>query len=715
MLQVIQYQKTGEMIVEELPAPQCHENGILVQTHFSLISAGTEKISVTNTQSSLLGRAKKQPEQVKLVLDSVKKDGLLATLKKVQSKLDSYKTLGYSAAGIVIESNCAEFKPGDRVACAGAGYATHSEIIAVPKNLAVKLPENVTFEEAAYTTLGTIALQGVRQADLRLGENVAVIGLGLLGQITVQLLKASGCRVVGMDINESLFELAKKFGCDEVYPSKSEYIRNMSEFTRGIGFDAVIITASTSSEEPMNMALKLAKKKGRIVVVGAVPMNVPRSPFYEKELELTISCSYGPGRYDNYYEELGIDYPSAYVRWTENRNMEAFIDLIASKKMDVNSLTTHTYDISEGDKAYELITGKVQEHYIGILLRYPERENANSKTLNLNKEYQPKSSVKVGFIGAGVFGTSYLLPPIKESGADLISVSSLTPVDAHSAAKQFGFKNSTTDGLELINNPEINLVFCATRHDSHALYVTESLKAGKPIYVEKPLAVNSGELAEIEALVKGNQGRVMVGFNRRFSKPFRDMNEFFSRRKEPMVISYRVNAGKLPQNHWVMLPEQGAGRIIGEGCHFIDCMVYLTKALPVNVYAQSISSSSKDSFNDDNVLVNIKFSDGSVGVLEYLANGDSSYPKEYCEAYCEGTIAVMNNFSSVEFVRNGRVDKRSYNGKKGHNEEVAATIEAIKKGKDMPISFSELHSVTEATFAVLESLRTGMPVEIVNK
>jgi len=712
MLQVIQYQKSGEMLVGELPAPQCHENGILVKTHFSLISAGTEKISVTNTQRSLAARAKKQPEQVKAVLDVLKKEGLIATIKKVQSKLDSYKTLGYSASGTVIESTCPEFQVGDRVACAGAGYATHSELISIPKNLAVKIPENVSFEDASYTTLGTIALQGVRQADLRLGENVAVIGLGLLGQITVQLLKASGCRIVGMDINESLFDLAKKFGCDEVYPSKKDNLKNIKEFTRGIGFDSVIITASTESDEPMQMALQLARKKGKIVVVGAVPMNIPRSPFYEKELDLTISCSYGPGRYDAFYEEVGMDYPSAYVRWTENRNMEAFLDLIASNRMDVKTLTTHTFDVQDAVKAYDLITGKISEPYIGIMLNYPERENITKRTFIVNQTNK-HGKVKVGFVGAGNFAQNYLLPPMLEAGAELVSVSTSTPVNAHTAAKKFGFKTATTDSNELIASKESNLIFVATKHDSHGKYVIDSLKAGKPVFVEKPLAVNLEELYEIDRLVKEKSGSVMVGFNRRFSKPFTEIADFFSNRREPMTMSYRVNAGSLPLTHWVYLPEHGSGRIVGEACHFIDCMVYLTNSLPVKVYAEAISSVNSSVYNNDNVMLTIKFADGSVGVVEYLANGDSKFPKEYMEIFCEGNVAVMNNFTEVQLMKSGKTTKKTYDGKKGHKEEVIQTIKSIELGKGFPIPYEQIFKVTEATFAALESLRTGMPVELI--
>ena len=712
MLQVLQYQKDGEIVIEDLPAPLCPDNGILVRTAFSLISAGTEKTSVSNTQSSLLQRAKKQPEQAKLVLDNLKKEGIISTFKKVQSKLDSYKTLGYSASGIVIESRCDEFFPGDRVACAGAGYATHSEIIAIPKNLAAKIPENVSFEDAAYTTVATIAMQGVRQADVRLGENVAVIGLGLIGQITVQLLKASGCRVCGLDINESLFESAKKYGCDECYPSSKEYISGIKAFTKGLGYDSAIITASTDSNEPMELALNLTRKKGRIVIVGGVPMNVSRSPFYEKELELTISCSYGPGRYDPNYEEHGIDYPAAYVRWTENRNMMAVLELVSQKRLDVSSMTTHIIDVTEAEKAYDMITGKVKDDYLGILLKYPENQNSIQRITYPSSKTNPAGIVKIGFIGAGQFAQSYLLPNLNLPDVQLIGVSTSTPVNAHTAAKKYSFNFATTDSIELLKNNDINTIFCATKHDSHGKYVLEGIRNHKTVFVEKPLAVSPEELTMIDEAVAQFDGRVMVGYNRRFSKPFLILKDFFSKRTEPMSILYRINAGKLPRNHWVYLPEQGAGRIIGEVCHFIDCCVYLTGALPDKVYAESLSSSNSEVFNHDSVLITIKFNDGSAANIQYLANGDSTIAKEYCEVFCEGTVGVMNNFTSLELIMGGKKKIHKLDGKKGHKEEVESFINSMKEGKPIPIPYQQLRAVSLASFAANESLTTGNPVII---
>jgi predicted dehydrogenase/threonine dehydrogenase-like Zn-dependent dehydrogenase len=710
MLQVVQYQKNGEMQVLEMPAPACISGGILVQVAYSVISAGTEKTSVTNAQGNLLERAKKQPDQVKLVLDTVKKQGLINTIQRVQSKLNSYKSLGYSASGVVVESKCDEFKPGDLVAVAGAGYANHAEVVSIPKNLAIKIPEGVSLEEAAYTTVASIAMQGFRQAEPQLGETVAVMGLGLLGQITIQLLKSAGCRVIGLDVNESLFETAKKYGCDLTLQNDFNSLQQINSFARGLGCDSVIITASTSSHDPIQLAMEMCRQRGTVVIVGAIGMNMHRQPFYKKEINLKISCSYGPGRYDASYEEGGNDYPAAYVRWTENRNMISILDMIASKRLDVASFTTHKFKINDATKAYDLITNKTGERFLGVVLEYPERKEALSQSISL-RNYQGRSQVKIGFIGAGQFAQNYLLPPLKNLGVDFLAVANSTSVNSLTVAKQFGFAISSTHGGEVIANKDVNLVFCATRHNSHAKYVIESLKADKDIFVEKPLAIDISELNEIKNLVNSKNGRVMVGFNRRFSKPFIDIKKFFANRSEPMNISYRVNAGMIPKSHWVQQDEQN-GRIIGEACHFIDTMIFLTGSLPIRVYAESLSASNKEVMNEDNVAVIIKFADGSVGKLEYLANGDSSVPKEFCEVFCERATAVMNNFTQVTFHKSNNTKTNNYDGKKGIDEEVSATINAVKSGKEMPISFVELEASTLTTFAILESLQKAAVVEI---
>ena len=708
MLQVTQYQKTGKMLVEELPDPSLREGGILVHNAFSLVSAGTERSSIEIAQASLIGKAKKRPDLVKQVRDNVKREGLLATWEKVKTRLDNYAQLGYSSAGTVIESSVCEFKPGDRVACAGLGYASHAEIVFVPKNLAAKIPENVLFEEAAYTTLGAIALQGVRQADVRVGENVAVIGLGLLGLISIQLLKASGCRVIGLDVSAENFSLARELGCDECCVSSFETLPAVQSFTRGFGTDAVIITAATISSEPVELAIEMARKKSTVVVVGVVGMNIPRNPFYQKELDLRISCSYGPGRYDGDYEERGVDYPIGYVRWTENRNMQAFLDLIATDRLNVKSLTTHSFPIKSALDAYDLITGKVKQHYLGILISYQEFGGRTSKVA-IAPVRTTSEQPSIGFIGAGNFAQSYLLPPLKKSGVNFRSVMTANPVKAKSVARKFGFESCTGDADQVLADAEA--IFIATRHDSHARYVVDALQAGKHVFVEKPLAVTLEELEQIKAVCQSSDGQaLMVGFNRRYSQPLKDIKSFFSDVSEPFMITYRVNAGFIPKDHWTQASGQG-GRIIGEGCHFIDCMSFLTDSLPTSVYAESLSVDNVQVTDADNVSIVLKYANGSVGTLVYLANGDQGLGKEYCEISGGGRTAILDNFSSVSFFSSSGQKRKKYAGGKGHNEEIAAFLDTLR-GRDNVIPFESLYMTTLATILAMESLKSKRPYEL---
>jgi len=712
MLQAIQYQKTGELHVKELPAPELKPKMIVVHTQASLISAGTERTSVSTAKASMLEKIRTRPDLVKQVVDMAKREGMLSTLSKVRTKLDSYKALGYAAAGVVIESSTDEFAPGDRVACAGGGYASHAEVIAVPRNLAVKIPDGVSFDEAAFTTLGAIAMQGVRQADVRLGEAVAVIGLGLLGQLTVQLLKAAGCRVIGLDINERQFELAREFGADALAVSGSGSLGSIESFTRGIGCDAVIITAGTSSNDPVELAIQAARKKGRVVVVGAVGMNIPRSPFYEKELDITISCSYGPGRYDPEYEEEGHDYPVGYVRWTERRNMESVLDLIASGRLNVNRMITHRLPITQAERAYDIITGKIQEPYIGIVLNYPDRGGqALVRTVAVNRAEPKAGALGIGFIGAGSFAQSYLLPTVRSSGTRLVAVATSTSVNARSVAEKFGFETAATDAGTLLARPEIDGVFVATRHDSHAGYVLRALDAGKQVFVEKPLAIAREELEAIRERAETTSDRVMVGFNRRFSGSLGVMKRHFAGVEEPLAMMYRVNAGHIRLDHWTQAESQ-RGRIIGEGCHFIDCMQFMTGARPTSVHAAAIGSENRTVRNADSVSITIRFSDGSIGTLMYLANGDPSVPKEYFEVFGGGRTAIMNNFQDVMLARGRKRKVDKFNGDKGHAEEVRQTLAAMKEGTPMPISFQSLYDTTMATLAAMESLETGEVVRL---
>lgn len=712
MLQIFQYQKTGELLIEALPDPALRQGGVLVRTQISLVSAGTEKSSVETAQASLIGKAKKRPDLVKQVQENIRREGLSATWLKVKTRLDNYAQLGYSSAGVVIESSVDEFKPGDRVACAGSGYASHAEVVFVPKNLTARLPDSVTFEEAAFTTLGTIALQGVRQADVRIGEQVVVIGLGLIGLLTVQLLKANGCRVMGLDVHDRNFETARQLGCDDCALSHWDSLPSVESFTCGHGADAVILTAATTSNEPVELALQMARKRATVVVVGAVGMNIPRNPFYEKEIEFRISCSYGPGRYDADYEERGIDYPPAFVRWTEQRNMQAFIDLLAMGKVNVRRLMTHTFSIQEALKAYDLITGKVKEHYLGILISYPQRAGQGKEvSIQVHPPDAGSDRPTIGFIGAGNFAQSYLLPPLLKKKVVLKGVKTASPLKAKSAAKKFNFEFCTSDADEVLKRADA--VFITTRHDSHADYVVQAFKAGVHVFVEKPLAVTESQLVEIIKTYREYAAPVghslMVGFNRRFSRPMLDIKEFFSSVREPLQMTVRVNAGFLPKDHWTQAAEQG-GRIIGEACHFIDAMSFLTGSRPVSVYAESITSDNVQMTDADNCTIVVKYSNGAIGTLIYTASGDKSLEKEYYEIFGGGYAVILNNFTSAAFFANGKKQQRKYNGGKGHAEEIDVFLKTIRGEQPPAISFESLVDTTVATFAAVDSLKSKRPI-----
>jgi polar amino acid transport system substrate-binding protein len=712
MLQVLQYQKTGEMSVEEVPCPQLRDGHVLVRNVVSVISAGTERTSVETAQASLVGKAKSRPDLVKQVVDNVKREGLIATYQKVQSRLDNYKELGYSSAGVIIESGTDAFRVGDRVACAGTAH--HAEYVLVPKHLAAKVPEGVPLDEAAFTTLGAIALQGVRQADVRIGESVAVIGLGLIGLITVEILKANGCRVIGLDISDANFDVAREHGCDDCALSNSGAAPLVDSFTRGLGTDAVIIAASTPSNEPVELALQFARKKSAIVIVGAVGMDIPRSPFYEKELDIRISCSYGPGRYDDQYEIKGIDYPAGYVRWTENRNMQAVLDLMAQRKLLVSPLVTHRFPVQQALKAYDLITGKTNDRSIGIVIEYggdAPKNIARRVTVN-DRKTTPVGKPVVGFIGAGNFAQAYLLPTLKQAKVGLKGVATSGSVNAKSVAKKLGFEYCTTDPAEILADNDINTVFVATHHDTHARFVQEALKHGKHVFVEKPLSINRSELQELSEQYRESSNRVLlVGFNRRFSRAFTSLKAFFGKTGEPYVMTYRVHAGTLPIKHWLQDEKQG-GRIIGEACHFIDCMTFLADSLPVQVYAESLSSPNVNVKSSDNVNVSIRFADGSVGNLLYLTNGDNSLPKEYLEVYSGGKTAVLRNFESLDLYGAGKKKSKSLDGTKGHKEEVLHFIKAIQGEEELALSFETMQATTLATFCIHESLQKGVPIKL---
>ncbi|MGC4100563.1 bi-domain-containing oxidoreductase [Ferruginibacter sp.] len=714
MQQLIQNFKTGELYVDEVPMPSISSGMVLVENEFSLISAGTERGTVKVAKASLIGKAKQRPDLVAQVLQNIKKEGLAATINKVKTKLDSLKALGYSTAGVVVASMDTNgvFKTGDRVACAGQDYASHAEVVAIPQNLVTKIPDNVSSEEASFTTLGAIALQGVRQAEPRLGERVCVIGLGLLGQITCQLLKANGCAVFGIDLNAGLVKLANESGAADKALNRgdSNLVSVCNDFTNGQGFDSIIITAAAPSNDPIELSAEITRKKGKIVVVGAVKMDIPRDPhFYRKELDLRMSCSYGPGRYDVNYEDKGQDYPFAYVRWTEQRNMEAFLDLLSRKAINIKPLITHTFEIGDAEKAYDIVLGKTPEPHIGILLKYSDNKAKRQTVVTVKND--PIKKINVGFIGAGSFAQSYLIPNAKAYGASLDGVVTSKGITSKNVADKFKFNFCSAEANDVLGNNNINTIFIATPHNSHAELAGRSLEAGKAVFVEKPLAINIDQLNEVIALREKFKQPLMVGFNRRFAPISVAIKKEFASVSEPIVVNIRVNAGLIQKEHWTQQPEIGGGRIVGEVCHFIDLMQYFTGAEPVNVYAASVNTANDKITPEDNIAVVVKFSNGSVGNLTYLANGDKSMPKELIEVFGAGNIGVINDFREGTFHKGNKVTKLKSSGK-GHKEEVDAFLNAINNGNESPISFRSICLTTLTTFKILDSLYTGNSQEI---
>ena len=721
MKQLIQSYKTGEMGLFEVPPPVCGKDGILIRTSASLVSAGTEKMIVDIAKKSLLGKAKARPDLVKQVINKMKQEGVRNTLEKVFNKLDSPIPLGYSCAGAVIETgeNVTGISLGDRVACGGAGYASHSEINYIPKNLFVKIPDDVDDLDASFVTVGAIALQGVRQAGPTLGEKVAVIGLGLIGQLTVQLLKANGCMVLGTDMDPDRLELAGRLGADMVC-APGALIESANEFSKGLGVDAVVITASTSSNQPVNDAGGIARLKGRVVVVGMVGMDIPRNVYYKKELDIRLSMAYGPGRYDADYEEKGIDYPFGYVRWTEQRNFEAFLGLVRGGKVTPKGLVTHRFGFNDAMKAYDLLEGKTAEKYLGIVLEYNGADDSSirKKTIELNsRKPSAGQNVTVGLIGAGNFAKSVLLPNLRKIGGyEFINACTATGISAHAVGKKYGFKYITTESEEIFGSDEINAVMVTTRHDTHAAYVTKAIGAGKNVFVEKPLCLNERELEEIRqtysASRDGNGGApvLMVGFNRRFSPLVKKMKDAIG--GSPVSMVYRVNAGIVPHGHWIQDIGTGGGRIIGEVCHFIDTCSYLSGSLPSTVYAECVRKDDSSIPDEDNVSILLSFDNGSTAVINYTAYGNRQMPKEYVEVFGNNMSMRMDDFRELVIMKgNGTERLKSSNQDKGFKGELEVFKEAVRSGTP-PIGFESLYRTTKASFAILESLRGQKAVKL---
>jgi len=754
---IYQNYKDGHVQLVEVPEPAIQPGGVLVKNVASLVSAGTEKLMVDLAQKSLLGKAKDRPDLVKKVLDKVKTDGLLSTVRTVRSRLDAPSPLGYSSAGTVIGigEGVTEFQIGDAVACAGAGYASHAEVVFVPKNLCVKMLKGLTFEAAAFTTLGAIAMQGVRLAKPQIGETAGVIGLGLIGLLTVQVLKAAGCRVVGVDPNSVRCRLAEQLGCDAATTDPGKFLDDILRMTCGFGADRVLICAGTPSSGPVEVAGKSSRPLGTVVAVGMVGMEIPRQVYYEKEITFRVSRSYGPGRYDSSYEEKGQDYPYPYVRWTEKRNMASFLDLVAQMKVDVRPLITHRFEIAEALKAYELITGKTDESYLGIVLNYGKAQREEHKAQSEERDTQGEtlsfpdapnavgqtpchspcalhSALRVGMLGGGMYATGVLLPALKKvRGLELVGLCTATGLKAEQVRKKFGFKYATTDENRILEDPEIDAVGILTRHNLHARQVIAALKAGKHVLVEKPLCLTLYELHEIEEVIKigrsedqksacsssqplnfSSSPTLMVGYNRRFAPLAQKLKDVFSDVREPLMMHYRVNAGYLPPNHWTQDPEIGGGRIIGEVCHFVDFLIFMTGGLPKSVFARSLPNNGR--YCNDNVLITIEFNDGSVGNITYVANGDKALAKERVEVFGGGIAAVLDNFRSLERFQGGRRIKlvNTFSQDKGQVGEWEAFVSQAEKAKNRPDLWKEIRAVTLASIMAAGSIRAGVPLEI---
>jgi len=703
MKQILQNLGSGETILADIPCPSVSSGYLLVQTCATVVSLGTERMLIDFGKANLLDKARQQPEKVKQVIEKIKTDGLFTTLETIRAKMDQPIPLGYCNAGIVVEvgQGITDIQVGDRVVSNGP----HAEMVAVPRNLCAKIPTGISDETAAFTVLGAIALEGIRLVAPTLGETVVVTGLGLIGLLCVQLLRANGCRVIGIDFDSAKCELARSYGAETIDLYRGEDPLSAAlQYSRGRGVDAVIITASTKSNDPVHQAAQMCRKRGRIVLVGVTGLELSRNDFYEKELSFQVSCSYGPGRYDDNYEKRGLDYPSGFVRWTEGRNFEAVLDMMATGSVSVDTLISHRYPFEKALDAYEQIsTGGA----LGIVLRYPVQNSVQTaKTVKLKEAISssPQQPV-VGFIGAGNFTGAVLLPAISKTGARLKTIASGAGVSGTILGKKFGFEQSTTDTPSLLTDKDINTIFVTTRHNSHAKLVIKALQAGKKVFVEKPLCLTREELADVQAAYsEAANPFLMVGFNRRFSPLSVKMKSLLDSVKEPKCLVMTVNAGAIPAEHWTQDKEVGGGRILGEGCHFVDLLRYLVGSQIVDVNAMQIKDPSGAQVTGDKMSFTLRFADGSIGTVHYFANGSKSFPKERLEVFCADRVLQLDNFRQLTgYGWPGFKSMKLSRQDKGHTAEIAAFIEAVEKGKQAPIPFEELVEVTEATLRIVEN------------
>jgi predicted dehydrogenase/threonine dehydrogenase-like Zn-dependent dehydrogenase len=711
MKQLLQNLSTGEITIEEVPAPARGPASLLVATRFSVISAGTERAVLEIGRASLVGKARARPDLVKKVVESARTEGLATTYAKVRGRLGEPNVLGYSLSGIVLEAcDGAPAAPGDLVACAGAGHASHAEVVAVPRNLVARVPPGVTPEDAAFGTLGSIALHGVRLAEVALGDVVAVVGLGLVGQLTLELLAAAGCLAIGIDPDLGRVELARAAGFAAT-TEEAELEAQAARLTDGRGADGVLVCAAARSPAPLATATRVARERAVVCIVGDVTIESPRAPLFAKELRLVVSRSYGPGRYDPTYEAGGVDYPAGYVRWTEGRNLEEVLRLMADGRLKPSRVATHTFDLDKAAEAYALLESG--ERSMGILLRYPGREEAGPRRLVLSNgradgarrvvRALQRDRLRVGVVGAGAFARSMLMPQIARL-ADIAAVATATGVSARSSAIRFGAALATTDATDVLTSDDVDAIVIATRHDTHAEYVLAALAAGKHVFVEKPLALDEEQLARIDAAAAASPGVLMVGFNRRFAPLAVQLRDTLCGRG-PLMISYRVNAGRLPAHHWTRDPLVGGGRIVGEVCHFVDVAAFLAGGPPSTVAVAAAAGGSEPA--EENIAATLTFADGSVSQILYAAFGDPSLPKERLEILGETGAGVLDDYRDLRLYRDGEETVVTGKRDKGHAAEMAAFVEACRTGIQ-PWPVADMAAVTRATFAIRDGVR-GQP------
>jgi len=698
------------MEIMEVPFPALNNGQVMVRNHYSVISAGTEGKTVTDARKGYIAKAQGRQKEVKQVIDMVKTNGLLPTYKLVMNKLQAPSALGYSTAGevIAVADDVTTFEVGDRVACGGAS-ASHADVISVPINLCAKVPENVDLKHAAFTTIASIAIQGIRQADLRLGENCLIIGMGLIGQMTAKILSASGIRAIGVDVSDVQVNQSKELGIENVHNRNTPGIDDLiSRFSDGYGVDAVIITAGTSSLDPIEFAGSSARKKGKVVIVGAVPAGFNRVNYYKKELDLRMSMSYGPGRQDPNYEEKGMDYPIGYVRWTENRNMQSYLELLRSEKLDVSGLISHTFELGNAADAYNMILSR-SEAFNGVVIQYDKEEPKRQVALSEGK--YAAEDANIGLIGAGNFAQGTLLPNMK-GHCNFVGVASGRGNMSKYVGDKYGFNYCADTAEDVIGNEAVNTVFITTRHDSHAEYVIKAIDSGKNVFVEKPLAMNEEELEQIKtSYQKASEKKpvkLMVGFNRRFAPAVEMLKQLFADEQSKSIL-IRVNAGIVPADHWANDPKVGGGRIIGEGCHFIDLAMFLAGSAITSVSANAM----QDAANLNNtVVINMEFANGSVASVNYFSNGNKSVAKEYIEVFCGETVGIIDDFKTLSISGKKNSVKKFGGQDKGHANELKSYLKSISEGKPQPISFEDCYLSSLATLKVLQSIKENRKIAI---